>query len=468
MRSTFFGIEMGRRALSAHRTVADVVGHNLANAGTEGYRKQNIALTATQPYGQSGQPSLSVGTGVRVGDIARRQNRYLDREIQQRTGAAKMWDTRSQILHQVQDILAEPGDSGINSVLDRFFNAWQDVAIEPDNSAVRTAVLERGQELGDALGLAQNQVANMASNIEERAATRVNKINNLLDELEGLNAQLVAIDATDMRMNDLLDRRDMLVEELSSLVSVSSRDGADGGIRLVVDGIPVMDSYSSRRLEYAGVEGDGSGSLGNVALNWTHGSQTAIPWEPSQAGELGALVGLRNEEVPGVLADLGALADALRTGVNAIHQDGYDLEGNPGGAFFSETVDPGVLRVEDLAPSEVAAAAIPDGAPGDGDNAQAISDFRQDPEAIDGTDPGDFLRSLVSHVGVRTEQSDQLGTNTNNMLMQLENQRDAITGVSIDEELTHLITAQNSFNAAARLVQTWDEMLDMIVNGLVR
>ncbi len=471
MRSTFFGIEMARRALGAQRTNIDVIGHNLANAGTEGYRKQDAHLVPTNPYDQKGPPRMIMGTGVKVADITRRQNRYLDREIYSRSSDEGMWTKRNQLLREVQDVLAEPGEGGVAAALDRFWNGWQDLAGNADDPAIRTALLERGNELGDAFRLARRQLDNMVDNLEQTISTRVNRVNGLIRELRDINEQVVALEARGLNPNDLLDRRDQLVEDLSGLIEVSVSDASDGGIALSAGGVPILDSFSGRRLEIADIEEGVPGGPGQMTFQWVTDGGSAAPWSPGPGGELGAMIGMRNEDVPELIADIVQLADGMREAINDIHELGYGLDGVDGRPFFSDGAHAGYLVVnpELLAdPGRVAAAAGEDTGPSDGGNALAIAGLRN--ERIIGGDASaaEFWRGVVAHVGVRTEQAELLATNNQVMLTQLRNQRDAVTGVSIDEELTHLIAAQNAFGAAARLVTVWDDMLDTIVNRMVR
>ncbi len=475
MRSTFFGIEMARRALGAQRTNVDVIGHNLANAATEGYRKQEARLTPTNPYDQKGHPRMIMGTGVKVDEITRKQNRYLDREIYSRTSDEQMWSKRNQLLREVQDILAEPGEGGIGAAMDRFWNGWQELAGSADDPAVRTAVLERGAELGDAFHLALRQLDNMGDNLEQTIETRVDRINAIIGELREVNAQAVSLDARGLNPNDLLDRRDLLVEDLSGLIDVDVNDLPDGGVALTVDGIPILDSFSGRTLEIAEEEAPGDGD-GSITFAWRTDDGSPAPWSPADGGEFAALVGMRNDEVPALRDDIAALSNGIRDAVNEQHREGFGLGGEDGFDFFDPDATSGYLRVNPQLqenPGRIAAALGDEEGnftgPADGRNAEQIAQLRD--EGILGEDDvtaGEYWRGMVANIGVRTEQAELLSNNNHTMLNQLKNQRDAVTGVSIDEELTHLIQAQSAFGAAARLVTVWDDMLDTVVNRMVR
>ncbi len=470
MRSTFFGLEMARRAMAAHRTAIDVTGHNISNARTEGYRKQDVALAPTAPFLQGGDRRLPIGTGVEVDSIKRRQSRYLDREIYLRQGELSRWEARSQILHQIEDIIGEPRDSGLGVILDRFWNSWQDLAGEADSAAMRTSVIERGREMGDAFLIATRQLENVLGNLQQTIATRVERVNVALDELTEVSEQIVALNASGVPPNDLMDRRDVLIERLSTLMDVQVSDSEDGGVRVLVDGIAVLDAFTGRRLSM--VDAAGEEGQSRVAFEWIHEGGSAVSWEPSGVGELGALAGMRNDDVPGTLEELRLLAEAIRAAVNEVHGQGYDLNGVSGIEFFSADASRGVLTVNPELTADtdlVAAGGVAGAGPGDGSNALEMSALREGAmELIGDRGPGEFLRSVVADIGIRAEQAEQMQHNSQVMLVQLMNQRDAVTGVSIDEELTYLIQAQNAFSAAARLVSVWDEMLNTIVNGLVR
>ncbi|MFP4200880.1 MAG: flagellar hook-associated protein FlgK, partial [Clostridia bacterium] len=315
MRSTFFGIEMARRALSAHRTNADVIGHNLANAATEGYRKQRARLTPTEPYDQPGHPRMIIGSGVQVEEITRKQNRYLDREISSRTADHSLWSKRRELLAEIQDVLSEPGDTGIDSAMDRFWNSWDELAGSADDPALRSSLVERAGELGDSLRIALRQLNNMSDNLEQTIQTRVQKVNGILSELSDINGEVLALEARGLNANDMLDRRDVLVEELSELIDITVTDSDDGGITIDAGGIPVLDSYTSRSLELGDVTGGSGGSPAEVSFGWGTDGGSASEWAPGSGGELGALVDVRNGDLPGLIDDIVTLADTLRQSV---------------------------------------------------------------------------------------------------------------------------------------------------------
>ncbi len=474
--------------MSSHRTDVDVIGHNLSNAHTEGYSKQDAVLRPTSPFSVGGSNRMEMGTGVEVTDITRRTNRYLDREIYRRSGEAEYWESRKQKLSEIEDILAEPGDSGISAVMDRFWNSWQELSSEPDSMSARTSVIERAEEMGDAFSAADRQMENMLDNLDQTAESRVERVNGILDELEDVTDRIRTLEGSGTTANDLLDQRDRLVEELSGLIDLHVSDSEDGGVRLMADGTPILDSYTGRRMEMEVAPPENEdGEIKDfpdeeIGFQWKHEEGHAVQWEdPPSTGELGSLTQMRNEDVPRMLEDLRSLADGIREAVNEQHGEGFDLDGDEGDDFFfnGEDAQSGVLTVDEVVrddPRLLAAASDADGVPGDGSNARALANLKEEDINIelqyrDETDneaPGEFLRSVVADLGIRAEQAEQQHGNNHSMLTQLKNSRDADTGVSIDEEMTHLIQSQNAFNASARLVRVWDEMLDTVVNGLVR
>jgi len=184
-----------------------------------------------------------------------------------------------------------------------------------------------------------------------------------------------------------------------------------------------------------------------------------------QNGELKAILDLRDVIVPKYQEALDTLAMGLRDAVNTVHRMGFTLEEPPqrGGDFFIGDGAKDLAVTPEILENPEKIAASLSGAPGDGGNALAIAQLRGRP-VVGGSTPDDFYRGIVSRLGVERGEAQRIAKNQELLVQQLENRRESISGVSLDEEMTNLIRYQYAYQAASLLVRTIDEMLDTLVN----
>lgn len=464
MRATFFGLEMARMALQAHQRATDVAGHNIANANTRGYSRQVLQLSANAPYtlpdltrpNQVGQ----VGTGVSMMAIQRVRDEFLDLQARNELGRLGRWEARRDALEQVEVIFLEPSDVGLRSVLDRFWGAFQDLAANPESTAVRTAVLNAGRALAESVSHVHAQLSALRENLNSSIITRTAEVNRLAVEIASINRQVQAAVAAGDQPNDLYDRRGVLLEELARFVDAQAVPDASGAVSVVVGGVPLVDGTRAHGLE--AVPNPANANLADLV--WT---STGTPAQIRQGG-LAGLLELRDQVLPSYLAGLEAITGAVVTEVNALHRAGFGLDGSTGLDFFDPASTAATLRLDPAlasAPEKVAASAS--GAPGDGSNALVIADLRLAAVLAGGT-IDDYYRGLVGGLGVQTQEAARLADTTEALLLQIDQRRGAVSGVSLDEEMAGLIRSQHAYNAAAKLIAVLNQMLDTVINDLIR
>lgn len=465
MRSAFFGIEIGRRALFAHQQALDVTGHNIANANTPGYSRQVVRLTETTPFAP---PSFSrpkipgmIGTGVAVASIERMKNEFIEEEVRLESQTLGRWEIRRDLLSEVELIMAEPSDSGLRSALDAFWTALEDLAVHPDQGSARSLVARRADALANDFQHTYAQLSQLQGAINNSVAVKVDEINQKASQIANLNDQIVKAAAAGLQANDLKDQRDLLVQELSRIVDVAVIEGSLGDITLAVAGSLLVDGREARTL-----------SAVPDPLNFNYYEvQFASTGTPVQigGGELRGLLEMRDVVIAGYKADLNDLAAEIITRFNAQHQAGFDLNGNPGGVFFSGTdaTDMALNPAIDADVSLIAAAqtgAPNPPAPGDGRNATALANLKKQPFMAGGMSFDTFFQSLISRLGVDAQAAEMQTKNQEALLGHLEQQQQAASGVSLDEEMMNLVRFQHGYNAAARVVSVMDEVIDTIIN----
>lgn len=472
MRSTFFGIEVARRALFAGQRALDVTGHNIANANTPGYSRQVATQVATDPLYV---PALNrpagagqIGTGVAVDRIERMRDQFLEQRMRQEQQTTGRWSARRDSLAQVELMLNEPSESGIRSSLDLYWQSLQELSKNPENEAVRTLVAERAQLLGDSLQHSSRQLEQLRLDVDAAIEVNVDRVNTLSQRIATLNIQIGKVVSMGDQPNDLLDERDRLTSELSTLLDITVVDRGRGQISVAAGGFSLVEGekgYNLTVIQDVVPDGGGSGTrLGRIT--WADSGTTVS----LRGGAIQGQLEVRDELVPSWTAKLDELASAIITETNNIHQQGFDLNGLPGGVFFVGTSARDIAVIPSIIQDVSRIAASRSGAPGDGSNATALAQLKQAPVLANGTASiSDFFHSLVSTLGVDSQQAKRMTENQELLLDHLRGRQSEVAGVSLDEEMADLIRFQHSYGAAARAMTSVDQILEIVIEkmGLV-
>jgi len=432
--STFSGLQTTLRGLLAQQRALDVTSHNVANASTAGYSRQEAVLGASPalkiPAGavQSGA-GAQLGTGVDVLSYRRMRDGFLD--LQFRAQAMRLGGLAAQVrgLEQVEVALAEPGENGIAAQLGEFWSGWGTLVNAPENQATRQALVERGRGLAASLATLDSQLVAAAeqASAEYTALTGpAGEVGLIAGEIAKLNEAIRSSLSSGAAPNDLYDRRDQLLDQLSGLAQVAVTDLGDGTLEV---------------------------AFGDAAVPLVAGTTVTWPQALSEPkGKLGALLALTGPAgtVAAYRAELDTFAQELADSVNALHTSG----GGP--AFFSYV--PGAaastLAVA-VGAAEVQTSATP--AVGANDLAVAIAGLRN------GAADQAYAR-FVSRVGTDMSEARRGEENAQSLVLAVQERRESVSGVSLDEEMTNLVRFQRGYQASARAMTTLDEALDVLIN----
>ena len=468
MRSTFTGIETALRAINAMQLALDTTTHNIANANTPGYSRQRVELSASIPYTQPSmyripQP-IQIGTGVNIDGITRARDAFTDRQIRSATSELGSHETAVRYYDRIEAVLNEPSPNEFSSQLDRFWNAWGDLALDPSDLSARAVVLEEGARIADAMNRTTTQLTNLRADAASEIGFVVSDVNDLAQEVADLNLDIFKLVGIGQAPNDLMDRRDQMVDQLARLTGATASLQSDGTVDVMLNGRALVDGYSIDALQTQ------AGVGGNVDVVWS--SDLAAVTLP--ASELGALQTVNNTTIPTILADFDTFFTELTSGVNTIHQGGYGLTDPagppPGRDFFS--VAGGVYSVNAalVANPALVAAAQSAGVPGDNSNALAIAALATAKTTNGGTTSyNEHYGALIAGIGSDARRVIDAAANQSAFVSYLDNQRQSVSGVSLDEEVANLVKFQHAYDAAARALTAADEALDTIINrmGLV-
>ncbi|MDR0476284.1 MAG: flagellar hook-associated protein FlgK [Treponema sp.] len=339
MTSTFMPIEIGKRAVNAHQQALNVTGHNLSNLNTEGYSRQRVEFSAYDPIYLPGlsreETPGQIGQGVSVERIERLRDELLDRRIIAQSGSEGYWKARDPYIREMEKIYLEPGGNSIRGKMDQFWDSWQELSVYPTENAQRMAVVERGKTLIDGIHERYYSLKRLQDQTEEDIRLTVDRINDITRQIAGLNTTIQEVKAQGDNPNDLMDRRDLLVDKLSSLmnVTIDTRDPdefmvhTDGNI-LVQGGIArQFDRVLNNETGYSKIVW----SETREDLEFHNGNHGG-----SRNGSLGALVGLRDHTIHSEIQTLDNMTMNFIGLVNEVHQKGYGINGVTGLNFFAE------------------------------------------------------------------------------------------------------------------------------------
>lgn len=456
MPSAFFGFETGLRALRAQQKAIDVVNHNIANANTEGYSRQVATLATTSPYSvptmNRTQSAGQIGSGVIVSSVDRVRDGFVDYQLRNELSAQGQWEAARDSLEQVEAVFTEPASSGLNTLLNRFWQSWQELSNAPSDLAVRANLIEQASTLTTAINYDYEQLTALRQDLNRQIALTVAEINDAASRISSLNAQIAQIELTGQQANDLSDQRDLLLDQLSKLAKVSVVAAPNGMAQVFLGNRLLVDGAKSNALQTA----NGTGGMSEV--QWPDGNEINVA-----GGRLFGLFEQRDTVVPNLLADLDDLAASLIAAVNDVHATGFGLDDAgpvaPGRLFLtgSGAADIAVSATVVSDPRSIAAAATP-GAPGDGSLALGVAQALKSA----GVDSG--YRSFIAGLGVRARAASERVENQEVLVLHLRRRQEALSGVSLDEETVNLLKYQQAYEAAARVITAVDQMLETLIN----
>jgi flagellar hook-associated protein 1 FlgK len=447
--STFVGIETALRGLVAQQQALEITGHNITNANTAGYTRETANFSTTGAL--QVQPGSLLGTGVTVTGFQRVRDSFLDVQLRAQTMLQGSAQATEDNLGQIEGVINEPSDTGLNSLLGSYWSAWQNVANSPQDTATRQALVEAAKSLASGLNNTASQLSTIATQTAQDTSLTLQQVNADAQTLQSLNTAIYNAKAVGDTPNDLLDQRDKLLDDMSQLGGVSVTDNTDGTNNVTFDGVTLVAGKTAYTLSESG---------GTLSNNMTTPQTATLT---SSMGKLGALVALRDTTIPSYQSQLDAIANALSTQTNTLNSAGYALDGTTGNAFFSGTTAATIAVV--ATSTKIAASATAGGVPGDNTNALALADLQDQAVAsLGGSTIDGAYAKLVTTIGSDSQTAQRAVSNANVLVDSLTNRRDSVSGVSLDEEMTNLVKYQQGYQAASRALNSIDDALNILIN----
>ncbi|MGE5605491.1 MAG: flagellar hook-associated protein FlgK [Bacteroidota bacterium] len=469
MASTFFGLEIGRSGLVAHQKALDVAGQNMANASTPGYSRQRAEIATTYPFTD---PSFvrentagQMGTGVEVTAVLRIRDQLIDNQIQDKTSSLGYWEARQQMLDKMESIVNEPSDANIRTDIDQFWVAIQKLADNPRSIPIRSALRQQTLTLATTIREDYASIKNLRKDANDYIKQDVSEINRIAAEIADLNVQIGKVTAIGDHPNDLMDKRDSLLEELAKMINISHVTDKLNKMTVYVGGIPLVDGDSANSIIMENNPQDDN----MVRLKWKQPSGQEVQ---ILSGELQGLFQIRDYDIPKVLNNLNDFAATLIDKVNSLHRTGFGLDESTGNDFFAginaEDIDlSAALKDGEEGLNRIAASESILKLPGDNTIMQGIYELKHTPVLTNGTSTfNDFIGAVVTEIGELSSTAKTKAENQEALIGNLDLRRESVCGVNLDEEMTDMVRFQHGYNASAKIISTMDAMLDVLINQL--
>lgn len=464
---------MGARSLQVQRQGVEVSGHNLANVNNPEYSRQRLTIHTSPTI-----PSIlgPVGTGADAYGIRQLRLAIVDLQVQGENSVQGSLEAQQRALQMVQAILGQAIDrtttgaegsaaaqgagsqSGIGEGLTDLFGAFQSLSTDPTSITERQSVLLRAQNLADQFNQIDARLATLRDSLNDTFKEDISNANELIAVIAHYNQQIViAENGAPGSANDLRDLRQARIEDLAKLVNLQSQEQSNGAIDIAIAGQSIISGVTVQDTLEAYDAGGGQ---------WLVRTQTGGAALALTGGAIQGTIDARDGALTHLRDQINRLAAELITQVNAIHAGGFSLTGSSGESFFQGTnaadisVNPALL----LNPALLQVSAV-NGAGGDNQVALALAQLSNQPlGALNGQTLNQQYAHTVAALGQELYSVNSSLTDQNLVSQMLRRQRDSVSGVSLDEEMTDLMKFQKAYEASARLITTVDELLETVVN----
>jgi flagellar hook-associated protein 1 len=457
----FSSLNTALTGLSAAQRALDTTSQNIVNANTPGYSRQRVLV---ESVGASPTASFHSGTsavigGVHVSDVSRIRDAFLEATRAAAGGKQSSIGSELDILNGTQQLLAEPGDNGLQGTLDSFYSSWQDLSNNPSDTAASGAVvIQRGIGVADQLHSVSDGLASQWTTAHDTLNDVVAQTNQATTDLAKLNGSIETGQAAGQPVNELLDTRDTLVRKLATLVGATASMDAQGRVSLSVNGINIVAGDEAQTMQLTG------GNDISTATTSPPGLAVAGYTVPVASGSAAGLLAAMRTDLPTVSAQVDTIASSIIGVVNSVYATGYAADGTTGNTFFSGT-DAHSIAVVPTQGTQLATAAAANTV--DGSVAAKIGDLTNDVTSaavLGSTGPSAQWRQLTGALGVQVQSLTTGKSVQDSVVSTADDAVQSDAGVNLDEEMTNMMLFQRSYQASARVITTTDEIMDTLIN----
>lgn len=492
MASLFYGLEIAKSGLNVSQQGISLTGHNISNANTVGYTRQRIIQNSIDPCGGltriSNVNKAAIGGGVAITMIDQVRSEYLDRKFRNENATLGNYNTRAEELDYVETVMDELSSTGISKSMADFFNSISELSGDGVNDEIRTNVQQNALKMLETFHHYSNELTDLQDTYNDNMNATVIQINELITSIATYNEQIFGYELSGEQANDLRDKRNIMLDELSGLININYHVDSDGRLIVNCEGNELINHTSTARLyTLADVTDTVSGATDlysihidpidpvapDAVFNYTDGKLKA--YKNLRDGNTSDSIG-----IPYLLDNLNTLARSLAREFNTIHATGYTKpEGAtvstngvnffdvPAGGYNDITagnlsLSTAVLTsVRNIAASSVV---VGDLTAGNNEIALELADLSSRNNLADVGNFEEFINSVVVELGIESSKSQTLSNSQIAIVDNLAQRKESVSGVSLDEEMVQMMTYQHAYAAASRVLTAIDEALDVLIN----
>ncbi|GAA0223573.1 flagellar hook-associated protein FlgK [Metaclostridioides mangenotii] len=426
MSGLFLTLRTSESGMRVHQKAIQTTSNNVANINTPGYSRQRAEIVSSGALYNPSRTNITnngqMGTGAGISAITRARNAFYDHQYRSEVHNYGETNVKYDYYNGIESIIKEPSDYGISSKLKDFFSGWEELSKNTSSKSSKNLVVEKGLDLANALSDAYNKLNNLKEGISGNIDTEIEQINGMLDSLKEIERQIDLVNASGSDPNTLLDEKDRILDELSSKLDIQDKDVAT----MIADG--KLDRAELEEAFNNGVKVSGS-------LQGYH----------DMDGKL-------NE----YMEDLQTLSDTIVDQVNNAY----------GGTFFEKGNPPAdkLIKVEETIKNNPYLIDITS------EQAEAVGNVQNQKFNMNGekTTINKYYNNYAERIGIDSSKVVQDEKNQRGLLTEIDNFRMSISGVSLDEEFVNLIQLNHSYTASAKVLSTVDQLLDVVINGIIR
>ncbi|WP_092926922.1 flagellar hook-associated protein FlgK [Romboutsia hominis] len=420
-------LQTAKSGMSVSQTSIQTTSHNINNMNTPGYSRQRVQQSARSAYSYPGYNSSmgagQLGTGVEATDIIRIRNTFFDFQFRNESHNYGKISTKSEYYTNMETIFNEPSDTSISSSLSNFFSSWNEISKNPNDSGSKNTVVQNAKYLATNISNLKNKLEKLSSQANDKINKNLNEINDMVDQLRGLNKNIRIVEGSGKTPNDLLDEKDKVLDKLSYKFNIE-----DNNVKNLIE--KKINDGTSITLDDIKAIGDVSGEI--------QGSIDMI------------------DKINEYTSSIDDLSEGIANGINdvlGIDFFEFDKKGNPSLKVKDDYLtDSNKLSVSSKVAGEI---------------------FRfKDKKMKIGSEPeitiDKFYNNIVQKLGNESQEVIRSEKNQNKIINEIENSRTNVSGVLLDEEMINLVQFQHAYNASAKVISTIDSLLDVVINGLKR
>jgi len=330
MPSTFMGLELAKRGISVHQQALNITGHNISNADNKNYARQRVNIESMNPlyYASLNRPSGPgmLGQGAKAGEIERIRDDFFDKKVFNAQQDTSYWETRQTYLHNLEIIVNEPSDAGINSLIDKFWKSWQNLSQYPEEMATRELVRTQAKNLTFGIRETFQRLTDLRKQADFDLAVTVNNLNDIATQITRLNKQILKSEQVGDNPNDLLDKRDKLIQDLSKYADITVEKIDKNEVIVYIGGDMIVQGDKQHFLKLE----ENAQNEGMHKIVWDHNNKQVM----FKNGKIQSLLEMRDKDLKENIEKLDLLAVNIKDIVNEVHRDGFGLTKETNIDFF--------------------------------------------------------------------------------------------------------------------------------------